>query len=65
MFEELSDEELPTLYQFDLHYKQKSRACGFYIKGFSIWWFDKDHLIILVHVITANYWLKATLQYIN
>lgn len=44
--EELSDEELPTLYQFDLHYKQKSRACGFLYKGiFYLVWFDKDHLI--------------------
>ena len=44
--DQLSDEELPTLYQFDLHYKQKSRACGFLYKGiFYLVWFDKDHLI--------------------
>jgi hypothetical protein len=42
----LKDEELPTLYQFDLHYRQKARACGFLFKGvFYIVWFDKDHVI--------------------
>jgi hypothetical protein len=42
----LSDEELPTLYQFDLHYHQKARTCGFLFKGvFYIVWFDKDHII--------------------
>lgn len=44
--DELTDEELPTLYQFDLHYKQKSRACGFLYKGiFYLVWFDKNHII--------------------
>lgn len=44
--EEISDDELPTLYQFDLHYKQKARACGFLYKGiFYLVWFDKDHII--------------------
>lgn len=44
--DEMSDEELPTLYQFDLHYRQKARTCGFLYKGvFYIIWFDKDHLI--------------------
>lgn len=44
--DEITDGELPTLYQFDLHYKQKSRACGFLYKGvFYIVWFDKNHLI--------------------
>ena len=42
----LDDEELPTLYQFDLHYHQKARACGFLFKGvFYLIWFDKDHII--------------------
>lgn len=42
----LTDEELPNLYQFDLHYKQKARAAGFLFKGvFYIVWFDKDHRI--------------------
>ena len=42
----LSDDELPTLYQFDLHYKQEARACGFLFKGvFYLVWFDKDHKI--------------------
>ena len=44
--DEISDDELPTLYQFDLHYKQKARACGFLYKGvFYLVWFDKDHII--------------------
>lgn len=43
---EITDEELPTLYQFDLHYNQKARACGFLYKGvFYLVWFDKDHII--------------------
>jgi hypothetical protein len=42
----LSDEELPTLYQFDLHYSQKARACGFLFKGvFYLVWFDNNHII--------------------
>lgn len=44
--DQISDEELPTLYQFDLHYNQKARAAGFLFKGvFYIVWFDKDHRI--------------------
>ena len=44
--DEISDDELPTLYQFDLHYMQKSRACGFLYKGiFYLVWFDKNHII--------------------
>ncbi len=43
---ELSDDELPTLYQFDLHYNQKARACGFLFCGvFYLVWFDKNHII--------------------
>lgn len=43
---ELSDEELPTLYQFDLHYQQEARACGFLYKGvFYLVWFDRNHII--------------------
>jgi hypothetical protein len=42
----LSDEELPTLYQFDLHYSQKARAGGFLFKGvFYLVWFDSNHII--------------------
>lgn len=42
----LSDDELPTLYQFDLHYNQKARACGFLFKGvFYLVWFDNNHKI--------------------
>ncbi len=42
----LSDDELPTLYQFDLHYHQKARACGFLYKGiFYLVWFDRNHII--------------------
>jgi hypothetical protein len=42
----LSDDELPTLYQFDLHYNQKSRACGFLFKGvFYLVWFDNNHIV--------------------
>lgn len=44
--DEISDDELPTLYQFDLHYRQKARACGFLYKGiFYLVWFDKNHII--------------------
>ncbi|WP_346239383.1 hypothetical protein ABDK00_006690 [Niabella insulamsoli] len=44
--DEIADNELPTLYQFDLHYRQKARAFGFLYKGiFYLVWFDKDHLI--------------------
>ncbi len=42
----VKDEELPTLYQFDLIYKQMARACGFLYKGvFYLVWFDRDHVI--------------------
>lgn len=42
----LKDEELPTLYQFDLHYIQEARACGFLYKGiFYLVWFDRQHTI--------------------
>jgi hypothetical protein len=42
----LKDEELPTLYQFDLQYVQKARACGFLFKGvFYIVWYDRHHII--------------------
>lgn len=44
--DEIQDEELPTLYQFDLHYHQKARACGFLYKGiFYLIWFDRNHII--------------------
>ncbi|SFI28525.1 hypothetical protein [Halpernia frigidisoli] len=44
--DEIKDEELPTLYQFDLHYHQKARACGFLYKGiFYLVWFDRNHII--------------------
>lgn len=42
----LKDEELPTLYQFDLQYLQKARVCGFLFKGvFYVIWYDRDHTI--------------------
>ncbi|MFT4019556.1 MAG: hypothetical protein QM668_21510 [Agriterribacter sp.] len=42
----LKDEELPTLYQLDLHYVQEARACGFLYKGiFYLVWFDRHHII--------------------
>lgn len=41
---EVKDEELPTLYQFDLHYIQKARALGFVFKGiFYLIWYDRNH----------------------
>ena len=44
--DEILDDELPTLYQFDLHYHQKARACGFLYKGiFYLVWFDRNHII--------------------
>ncbi|MFZ4863969.1 hypothetical protein ACL9RF_17490 [Sphingobacterium sp. Mn56C] len=44
--DEIPDDELPTLYQFDLHYHQKARACGFLYKGiFYLVWFDRNHII--------------------
>ncbi len=42
----LSDDELPTLYQFDLNYIREARACGFLFKGvFYLVWFDRFHQI--------------------
>ena len=42
----LSDDELPTLYQFDLNYIKEARACGFLFKGiFYLVWFDRFHKI--------------------
>lgn len=42
----LDDEELPNLYQFDLHYVQKARVAGFLFKGiFYLVWYDRNHLI--------------------
>lgn len=44
--DELLEEEMPTLYQFDLNYQQKARAFGFlYFGVFYLIWFDKDHTI--------------------
>lgn len=44
--DEILDDDLPTLYQFDLHYHQKARACGFLYKGiFYLVWFDREHSI--------------------
>jgi hypothetical protein len=42
--EKVLDEELPTLYQFDLHYVQEARAVGFLFKGiFYLIWYDRNH----------------------
>ena len=42
----LKDEELPTLYQFDLQYVQAARVCGFLFKGvFYLVWYDRNHII--------------------
>lgn len=42
----LTDDELPTLYQFDLQYVQEARVCGFLFKGvFYIVWYDRNHII--------------------
>ena len=42
----LKDEELPTLYQFDIHYVQAARVCGFLFKGvFYLVWYDRNHTI--------------------
>lgn len=42
----LSDEELPTLYQFDIQYVQAARVCGFLYKGvFYLVWYDRHHQI--------------------
>ncbi len=40
----MKDEEMPTLYQFDLQYVQEARACGFLCKGvFYLVWYDRNH----------------------
>jgi hypothetical protein len=42
----LDDEELPNLWQFDLHYVQEARVCGFLYQGvFYLVWYDRDHKI--------------------
>jgi hypothetical protein len=42
----LTDEALPTLYQFDLQYVQEARVCGFLYKGiFYLVWYDRYHQI--------------------
>ena len=42
----INEDELPTLYQFDLQYKIEARAVGFLYKGvFYIVWYDRNHLI--------------------
>jgi hypothetical protein len=44
--EELRDEELPNLWQFDIQYVQEARVCGFLYKGvFYLVWFDRNHEI--------------------
>lgn len=42
----MTENELPTLYQFDLQYKIEARAVGFLFKGvFYIVWYDRNHII--------------------
>lgn len=42
----LSDDELPTLYQFDFQYVQEARVFGFLYKGiFYMVWYDRNHMI--------------------
>lgn len=42
----LTENELPTLYQFDLQYKSAARAVGFLYMGvFYIVWYDRYHKI--------------------
>lgn len=42
----MTENELPTLYQFDLQYKIEARAVGFLFKGiFHIVWYDRYHVI--------------------
>jgi len=42
----ITENELPTLYQFDLQYKIEARAVGFLFKGiFHVVWYDRDHII--------------------
>lgn len=42
----MTENELPTLYQFDLQYKIEARAVGFLYKGiFYLVWYDRHHII--------------------
>ncbi len=42
----MTEDELPTLYQFDLQYKIEARAVGFLYKGvFYLVWYDRNHII--------------------
>lgn len=42
----MSEDELPTLYQFDLQYSIEARAVGFLFKGiFHVVWYDREHVI--------------------
>lgn len=42
----ITEDELPTLYQFDLQYRIEARAVGFLFKGiFHIVWYDRNHII--------------------
>lgn len=42
----VTEDELPTLYQFDLQYRIEARAVGFLYKGiFYIVWYDRNHII--------------------
>lgn len=42
----MTENELPTLYQFDLQYRIEARAVGFLFKGiFHIIWYDRKHTI--------------------
>lgn len=42
----MTENELPTLYQFDLQYKIEARAVGFLYKDvFYIVWYDRNHII--------------------
>lgn len=42
----MDEDELPTLYQFDLQYRIEARAVGFLYRGvFYIVWYDRNHII--------------------
>lgn len=42
----MTEDELPTLYQFDLQYRIEARAVGFLYKGiFYLVWYDRNHII--------------------
>lgn len=44
--QEISDEELPSLYQLHLKYNKEARVCGFIYKAvFYLVWFDRKHTI--------------------